>query len=199
METWDRISWPAPAQSLPCRICSMSPHYNHWYLQSCCHGFDCRCNLFGTNCKVRKVIYDLWLRADRAMIMEHPIVGNTRLIRRETSLDITFLVVLRPNVQGVRKKMCFSPRIFSILRLLPSQHWAVIGCTKYGQPIRVTLSILRKSLSAICRRGMGCSGLGKYTIFPEHPVYPISQIAPRSTCSIYLYLFQCQRGGIFGR
>ena len=54
METWDKISWPAPAQSLPCRICSMSPHYNHWYLQSCCHGFDCRCNLFGTNCKVRK-------------------------------------------------------------------------------------------------------------------------------------------------
>ena len=45
------------------------------------------------------------------MIMEHPIVGNTRLIRRETSLDITFLVVLRPNVQGVRKN-CVSCKNF---------------------------------------------------------------------------------------
>ena len=34
-------------------------------------------------------------------------------------------------IQGVQKNC-----IFSILRLL--QHWAVIGCTKYGQPIGVT-------------------------------------------------------------
>ena len=71
-----------------------------------------------------------------------------------------------------RKKLFFFPRMLSILRL-PRWHWAVIGCTKYGQPIGVTdstLSLLRKSLAAICRRGMGFSRLGKNTIFTEHPV-----------------------------
>ena len=37
-----------------------------------------------------------------------------------------------------RKKLCFFPIIFSILSLLPPR-WAVIGCTKYGQPIGVTV------------------------------------------------------------
>ena len=35
------------------------------------------------------------------------------------------------------KNCVFFPIIFSILSLLPPR-WAVIGCTKYGQPIGVT-------------------------------------------------------------
>ena len=42
-------------------------------------------------------------------------------------------------VTGCLEKNCVFPRIFSILRLLPRLHWAVIGCTKYGQPIGVTV------------------------------------------------------------
>ena len=64
---------------------------------------------------------------------------------------------------------------FSILRPLLRQHWAAIGYTKKWPANRsdCTLSLLwllRKSLSAICWRGMGCRRFWKNTIFPEHPV-----------------------------
>ena len=39
--------------------------------------------------------------------------------------------------KGCSEELCFFPRMFNILRL--RQHWAVIGCTKNGQPIGVTV------------------------------------------------------------
>ena len=50
--------------------------------------------------------------------------------------------------------------------------WAAIGRSENGQTIGVTLQSqyalwTLKSLSAICRRGMGCSGLETNTIFPN--------------------------------
>ena len=60
--------------------------------------------------------------------------------------------------------MFFSLRTLKIWRPLPHRPWTAIGCTENGQPIgvRVHSDLLQ---------GMGCSGLGKVTIFLEHIVH----------------------------
>ena len=61
--------------------------------------------------------------------------------------------------------------MFNILRPLSRQHWAAIGCTVNGQPIRVTVhSDLSSDELLSYMQGMGCSELGKNTIFNEHPL-----------------------------
>ena len=55
----------------------------------------------------------------------------------------------------------FFTRIFNILRPLPRQHCAAIGCTKNSQPIIVTVNS-DELLSYM--QGMDCSELGKNTI-----------------------------------
>ena len=71
--------------------------------------------------------------------------------------------------------MYFFPRIFNILRPRLRPHLATIGCTVNGQPIRVTVhSDLRSDELLSYMQGMGCSELGKNTIFNEHPVLQMS-------------------------
>ena len=66
------------------------------------------------------------------------------------------------NIQGVHEILCFFPRIFNILRPRLRQHWAAIGCTVNGQPIRVTVhSDLRSDELLSYMQGMGCSELEK--------------------------------------
>ena len=70
-----------------------------------------------------------------------------------------------------RKKCVFSQEfsVFCDLYFVSTGHWLY----KKWLPNRsdCTLSSLRKSLAAICRYvRMGCIGLRKNTIFPEHPV-----------------------------
>ena len=45
----------------------------------------------------------------------------------------------------------FFSRMFNILRPLPLQHLAAIGCTENGQPIRVTVHSDQMSCSPTCR------------------------------------------------
>ena len=79
--------------------------------------------------------------------------------------------------------MCFS--IF----WQPLQHSAAIGCTENCPASRsdCTLSLrweLRGSLAAMCRRGMGCSGSWKNTIFP---------VITLSLNNHFEYNFRCNR------
>ena len=57
----------------------------------------------------------------------------------------------------------FFPKIFNILRSLPRQHWAAIGCTKNYQPIGMTVHLhcveSFEGLLQRCRRGRGCNKL----------------------------------------
>ena len=60
------------------------------------------------------------------------------------------------------------------------QRWAAIGCTKNGQPIRVTVnstSCTVELLFYMLLLGMDCSELGKNTILNQHPVlvHPLMQ------------------------
>ena len=77
------------------------------------------------------------------------------------------------DLQDVHYMGSFS-RILESLPPLPRQHWAAIGCTKNYQPIGVTVhSHCVESFEGLlqrCRRGRGCSGFEKNTIFPEHSV-----------------------------
>ena len=69
-----------------------------------------------------------------------------------------------------RKNVFFQE--FSILKLLPRQHWPVIVCKKYDQPIGVTVHshCFESLLQRYVDEGWFYSGLGKKTIFTEHPV-----------------------------
>ena len=68
----------------------------------------------------------------------------------------------------------FFPRILDSLPPLPYRHSAAIGCTKNYKPLGVTVHShcvdSFKGLLQQCKRGRGCSGLGRGTVFPEHPV-----------------------------
>ena len=67
-------------------------------------------------------------------------------------------------------KYCvFSPRIFNILRPLLRQHWAAIGCTRKWSANRSEFT-LRSLARMSYMQGVGCSELGKNTIFNEYPV-----------------------------
>ena len=56
----------------------------------------------------------------------------------------------------------------------PRKDLAAIGCSEIGRPIGVTVHShcvdSFKGLLQQCKRGRGCSGLGRGTVFPEHPV-----------------------------
>ena len=75
---------------------------------------------------------------------------------------------------GCSVNVVFSPRSLESLPPLPHQHSAAIGCTEDYQPIGVTVHShcvdSFKGLLQQCKRGRGCSGLGRGTVFPEHPV-----------------------------
>ena len=75
---------------------------------------------------------------------------------------------------GCSVNVVFSPRILESLSPLPHLHSAAIGCTEDYQPIGVTVHShcvdSFKGLLQQCKRGRGCSGLGRGTVFPEHPV-----------------------------
>ena len=87
-------------------------------------------------------------------------------------------------IYNVFIKYCFfSPRILERLPPLPRQHSAAIGCTQNYQPIGVTVhSHCVESFEGLlqpCRRGRGCSELGKNTIFLNTlylPIYDLSSI-----------------------
>jgi len=75
-------------------------------------------------------------------------------------------------IQSVHEILCFFPRIFNILRPCLRQHWAAIGCAVNGQPIIVTVhSDLRSDELLSYMQGMGCSELGKKTIFNMNTLY----------------------------
>ena len=67
--------------------------------------------------------------------------------------------------RGCSLNIVFFPRILESLPPLPHQHSAAIGCTKNYQPIGVTVhSHCVESFGGLlqrCRRGRGCSELGK--------------------------------------
>ena len=77
----------------------------------------------------------------------------TKVEQMET-VKVTYKVII--------KYCVFFSRIFNILRSLSRPHWATIGCTENGQPIRVTLHP-----DLLHMQGMGCSEFEK-TIFNEH-------------------------------
>ena len=66
-------------------------------------------------------------------------------------------------------KYCVFPRILECLPPLPRQHSAAIGCTKYFQPIGVTVHShcveTFEGLLQRCRRGRGWSELWKNTLY----------------------------------
>ena len=86
----------------------------------------------------------------------------------------------QPNVAPNRKiiilyrvfiKYCVFFKNLKIWQSLNHQHWPAIGCSKNGQPIRVTLHLdLLHRRVALFMQGIGWSELGKNTIFNEHPV-----------------------------
>ena len=96
--------------------------------------------------------------------------SNGRIFFSKDNLWLKFTTVT-----GCSEKIVFFPRFFSILQPLLCQHLAAIGYTKNSPAISsdCTLSLLwllRESLAAICRRGMGPWGLWKNTFFSEHSV-----------------------------
>ena len=70
---------------------------------------------------------------------------------------------------GCSSNIVFFPRNFNILRPLPRQDRTSIGCTENDQPIRVTK--LRSDELIFYMQGLGCSKIGKNTIFNEQPVH----------------------------
>ena len=88
--------------------------------------------------------------------------------------------------------LVFFQRILIILPPLPQQYWAAIGFSENWEPIGVTVHsrYVENFIAAICRRGIGCRGLGN-TIFPEHPVISImAAIKIRAHLTIFIgYLF----------
>ena len=66
----------------------------------------------------------------------------------------------------------FFLRIFKTLLPLPRQYLVAIGRSEKGQPIGVTVhsDLLRILVTLLPDGDMGCSELGKSTIFNEHSV-----------------------------
>ena len=76
---------------------------------------------------------------------------------------------------GYSLNIVFFQRILESLPTFPRQHSAAIGCTKKNTSNRSdSKSHCVDSFEGFWqryRRGRGCSGLWKNTIFPEHPVH----------------------------
>ena len=97
-----------------------------------------------------------------------------------------------PYAQGVHSILRFFPRISNILRPLPRKDRAAIGCTKNGQPIRVTVhSDLRSDELISYMQEIGCSKFGKNTIFNEHPVRKQHTRVKDISKRVFVFVFVC--------
>ena len=95
---------------------------------------------------------------------------------------------------GCSLNIAFFSRISNILRILPRQHWAAIGCTENCQPIRVTVhSDIRSDELLSCMQGMGCSELGKCPASATGGRPRARGGGGRIPFYMYVYQFYCSR------